>query len=830
MAAGLDDNRLRVLESTHLMDSEPEAGFDRLTRLAADLLGAPVALVSLVDDRRQFFKSALGLAEPWASRRETPLSHSFCQFVARDRTELIVSDAREHPLLRNNLAIPDLGAIAYAGIPLVVDAETIGAFCVIDDKPREWTADKVQILKDLAASVVSEIQLRMALLAARQARSVTDAVVESIGDACIAIDPTRKFIIVNQAARRVFDEGADVGNYVPENWSGLHRSQRPDGSLMPSEDGALGRALRGLDTNGLTFTLQRPGAAEPTWVEVCGRPVRDGEGQVIAAVAVYRDVSEKKRQVDFYAALAGHIPRGAVGLFDHDLRCLAMDGGMLRADGVAPQDLIGRTMRQLAGFAPEDPGFDRIDDIYRRALAGESLSVDFESDERILALHVAPVRDSFGKVTTGIVLAMDVTQERRMEAESRRTEQINRAIVQHLPNGAVFVVDRELRYVSADGPLLPEILRRSDMKGLIGRRVADLVSPENRDALLDRYSRALNGERSDFEVARDGRFFDMSVVPIFEGFKISHALVSAYDVTDRRREAVELRFARDSLAREQALLQTTLAHIEDGVALIDAESRILLANQAFAAMLGLPLDSVIGMTREGFIQQLSPLLAEPAGFAESLSAQPPEVRQEFAFVRPRRRIFSRRWTPVSLVGTDGMLVTWHDVTAEKDLQREREQLLLVDELTGIPNRRAGDNALHTEHQRMKRSGTPLCVALLDIDHFKQVNDVFGHAAGDEVLRIVAGTLAGEARLTDTVARWGGEEFLAVLNVPLEGARTFCERARHAIEKLRCAPVERVTISAGIAEVAVGESLPDALERADRRLYEAKKSGRNRVTA
>ncbi len=106
----------------------------------------------------------------------------------------------------------------------------------------------------------------------------------------------------------------------------------------------------------------------------------------------------------------------------------------------------------------------------------------------------------------------------------------------------------------------------------------------------------------------------------------------------------------------------------------------------------------------------------------------------------------------------------------------------------------------------------------------------GHAAGDEVLRIVAGALAGEARLTDTVARWGGEEFLAVLSVSLEGARIFCERARQVIEKLRCPPVERVTISAGVAEVGAGEAVGDAIARADKCLYEAKRSGRNRVCA
>jgi GAF domain-containing protein len=185
-------NRVRVLSATHLLDSPPEPAFDRLTRLASGLLHAPVALVSLVDDRRQFFKSALGLKEPWASRRETPLTHSFCQYAARDRAALIVEDAREHPLLRENLAIRDLDVIAYAGMPLIVADEAIGALCVIDGKPRAWTAEEVRLLEDLAASVVSEIELRLALRATREQRAITDALIESLGDGVLAIDPERR--------------------------------------------------------------------------------------------------------------------------------------------------------------------------------------------------------------------------------------------------------------------------------------------------------------------------------------------------------------------------------------------------------------------------------------------------------------------------------------------------------------------------------------------------------------------------------------------------------------------------------------------------------------
>ena len=162
-AARLDSDRLDALRATGLLDSDITPSFDRLARLAAHVLNAPVALVSLVDSDRQFFKSCLGLPEPWASQRGSPLSHSFCQHAVASREPLLVDDAREHEVLRDNLAIRDMGVIAYAGIPLI-DAvgHALGTLCVIDSQPRHWTTHQVQLLSDLAASVVTEIELARA--------------------------------------------------------------------------------------------------------------------------------------------------------------------------------------------------------------------------------------------------------------------------------------------------------------------------------------------------------------------------------------------------------------------------------------------------------------------------------------------------------------------------------------------------------------------------------------------------------------------------------------------------------------------------------------------
>jgi hypothetical protein len=162
-----DPARLKALRATGLLDSPREEAFDRLVQLAARLLHAPVALVSLVEDNRQFFKSVIGLAEPWSTRRETPMSHSFCRHTLPSREPLVVEDARNHPLVHDNPAIRDLDVAAYAGVPLVTrSGHALGTLCVIDHQPRPWTTDQMETLKTLTASVMSEIELATARTAA----------------------------------------------------------------------------------------------------------------------------------------------------------------------------------------------------------------------------------------------------------------------------------------------------------------------------------------------------------------------------------------------------------------------------------------------------------------------------------------------------------------------------------------------------------------------------------------------------------------------------------------------------------------------------------------
>jgi CheY-like chemotaxis protein len=155
--------RLQALRKSGLLDTPAEDNFDLLTRLAARLLHAPTALLSIVDADRQFFKSAVGVGEPWASARETPLSHSFCQWAVVSGETFVVNDAGQHPLVRHNLAVRDLNVAAYAGVPVQNGgAEPIGSFCVVDTRARSWSDDELNVLRELAAVAQAEMALRQA--------------------------------------------------------------------------------------------------------------------------------------------------------------------------------------------------------------------------------------------------------------------------------------------------------------------------------------------------------------------------------------------------------------------------------------------------------------------------------------------------------------------------------------------------------------------------------------------------------------------------------------------------------------------------------------------
>lgn len=157
-----DPARLSALADSGL-SAAADSAMDRFAAMVRVQLRVPVALVSLVEPGRQVFPGMQGLPEPWATTRHTPLSHSFCQHVVTTAQPLVITDARLSPLVLDSLAIPDLGVIAYAGMPLTdTDGRVLGSLCAIDTEPRQWSDHELDTLTDLAGLCTTELRLRLA--------------------------------------------------------------------------------------------------------------------------------------------------------------------------------------------------------------------------------------------------------------------------------------------------------------------------------------------------------------------------------------------------------------------------------------------------------------------------------------------------------------------------------------------------------------------------------------------------------------------------------------------------------------------------------------------
>lgn len=166
--------------------------------------------------------------------------------------------------------------------------------------------------------------------------------------------------------------------------------------------------------------------------------------------------------------------------------------------------------------------------------------------------------------------------------------------------------------------------------------------------------------------------------------------------------------------------------------------------------------------------------------------------------------------------------------------QDEQRASTLDVLTGIPNRQAYDKRVDDELHRLRRFKQAACLVVWDVDHFKRINDTYGHRAGDRVLRVVADCFASRIRSTDFIARYGGEEFVMILpGTHLEDAVRFSERIRVAIAEIgfhfRGSPVS-ITISSGVTALSPDDTAGTAFDRADKALYRAKQEGRNRCVS
>jgi diguanylate cyclase (GGDEF)-like protein/PAS domain S-box-containing protein len=281
--------------------------------------------------------------------------------------------------------------------------------------------------------------------------------------------------------------------------------------------------------------------------------------------------------------------------------------------------------------------------------------------------------------------------------------------------------------------------------------------------------------------------------------------------------------------------------MDEGLMLVGADGRIQYANPASERCLGYSESELAG-------RPLAALLAEPAAndyaayfdrrdtAAEERCRGTREVllQQANGSLRP----MDLNLSPMAS-GEQLYVALLHDISHHKQSETALQRAALADPLTGIANRRQFDACLDKEWQRAIRTARPLSLLVLDVDHFKQFNDLLGHAAGDQCLQAVADTLQAHAlRATDLAARYGGEEFVLLLpDTPYAGAASVAESIRAGIEKLRVrnprsATSDYVTVSVGAATFVPTQfdDIRSLFLTADRAMYDAKAAGRNRILA
>ncbi|AXJ09712.1 hypothetical protein CFN17_08840 [Arthrobacter sp. PM3] len=545
-----------------------------------------------------------------------------------------------------------------------------------------------------------------------------------------------------------------------------------------------------------------------------------------------------------------------VGYWDKELRSRLANDAYCRWFGLEPRQLHGMHVRDVIG----DAAFEATRPQIEQVLAGEAQHfertlADAAGEPRFTDVTYTPdVRD--GAVQGYFVVVTDITE--RVLADRRRQRDMDRyrALARSVPGVFVLLFDADLRYLIAEGQELETFGYRTEE--LEGRRIQEVLRGDLASELEPRYRAALAGREVSWTRQIGHRTYRLKAGPVHSADEAAAGMVVAVDVTERLQQqqvwealheiatAVARNAAPADIAERVAAIVRELFNVDSAavvrftgassaeiVAMAPALPPTLSRRHIFAptdesatvrvAVTGKPALVVYGPEGGPASEQMR------AGGFQSAAAAPVRVRGTL-------------WGVVTLTSksrsgvTEAMMerlaqfaelveIAIGNTEARTDLELQAT----TDALSGLPNRRALERHLADQLALAGSRGTTLSAVVLDIDHFKRVNDTYGHLMGDAVLADVAERLRSVARGQDIVARFGGEEFVWLLP-ETDGAEALlaAERAREAIASEPFGDVGFLTISAGVCDQrdAAAGSLLDC---ADRALYEAKNAGRNRTS-
>ncbi|MBI2813616.1 MAG: PAS domain S-box protein [Opitutae bacterium] len=427
-----DPARLAALRRLGLLDTPAEAGFDRLTRLAAKVLGAPTCLVSLVDDRRQFFKAAFGLSGPAGAARQTPLTHSFCQHVVASGAPLVVDDAPAHPQVCDNPAIRDFGVMAYLGAPIrAPDDHIIGSFCVIEGSPRRWLPHEVELVREFAGLVDTEVALQAASIEREMALGHQRAVLNGTPFSVITTTPEGIIEVFNAGAEAMLGYAAAemIGRQTP---AVIHLAAEVEArarelsaqlgrEIAPGFEAFVARArLDGADEREWTY-VRKDGSRLPVLLSVTA--LRGAEGAITGFMGIAQDITARRQaeqalrdSEERFRTLAQLAP---VGIYQADARgaCLYVNERWSALAGLSAAEAAGEGWS--AALHPDDR--EKTYAEWKAFSQGDrefALEYRFRHrDGRVtwVAGGAVALRDAAGSITGFLGTVSDITARKELE-------------------------------------------------------------------------------------------------------------------------------------------------------------------------------------------------------------------------------------------------------------------------------------------------------------------------------------------------------------------------------------------------------------------------------
>ena len=419
-----EEARVQALHALGMLDTPQEDRFDRFTRLAAAAFRVPIALVTLVDRERQWFKSHVGVA--W---RETPRALAFCSHAIALDDMLVVYDTLRDERFAAHPHVTDAPHIRfYAGQPLhSVDGLPLGTLCIMDTAARDFGGAERRMLGDLARLVQEELQRDVPPAArphdgkAALEHALLDAVLESVDVGVIACDAAGRLTLFNRAARDIHGVDADPC-LAPADWPARYDLYGEDGVTQLAPDRIpLMRALRGERVSDAGMTIHAPGTA-PRHVLASGRALHGADGEALGAVVALKDVTELDlsrarlaESAEWLRTIADNVP-ALIAYADTDLRYRFANERYREWFGVKPSDMIGKTVCEAMGEAFYAPRREAL----ARCLGGHAAHLEIAEERRgrtrvISTTYLPHVRDG---VVQGIyVLSTDATSAREYERQ-----------------------------------------------------------------------------------------------------------------------------------------------------------------------------------------------------------------------------------------------------------------------------------------------------------------------------------------------------------------------------------------------------------------------------